>query len=315
MSKVLAPLGELWNIIANVKANSVCPEKVSAYVICAGNVVVGGAGKTLAVELMCDILKANNHNPHIITSGYGGYIKNVVRVEPEIHSYLQVGDESLLSAIVAPTWIGKNKIHACRAAISAGADILVMDDGLQNNSVLKDFKILVVDSMQGFGNEKLCPAGPLREPLDIGIKKADIVLIVGDRNEQIETRIAAINPDIKIYHAKTEIVEYPKIDSQNVVGFCGLGYPEKFRKTLQQLNLDIVDFISFSDHHAYTITEIQKLITAAKNTDATLVTTMKDYVKIPKVFKAEIKVIGVKLKAEEEFSSAILKSLANSDIL
>jgi tetraacyldisaccharide 4'-kinase len=310
LAKALEPISKVYSFVSNAKINSVTPEKLQVPVICVGNVVLGGAGKTPTVELICDILKANSLNPHILSSGYGGYLKNVVRVDTTLHFYLQVGDESLLLANVAPTWIGKNRVHSGKAAISAGADVLVMDDGLQNNLIEKDFKILVIDSKQGFANEYLLPAGPLRESVSSGVRKSDAVMIIGEKSEEIENKIKSVKPDIPIYHARMEVIDFAKVPNNKVIGFCGLGFPDKFKKTLKECNYDIVDFIAFPDHHSYTITEIQKLINAARNSDATLLTTMKDYVKIPVVFKNDISVVSVKLRLEEDnFKNDILKLL------
>jgi tetraacyldisaccharide 4'-kinase len=282
------------------------PEDASVPVICVGNVVLGGAGKTPTVELVCDILRETGYLPHVLTSGYGGYLKNVVRIDPSRHSYLQVGDEALLSAMIAPTWVGKNRVNSAKAAVLAGANVLVMDDGLQNNSIRKDLNILTVDSGQGFGNEEVFPAGPLRESVDSGVKRSDIALIIGDENKEIEERILLSKKSIPICYAKMEIVgEFDSGDGK-VIGFCGLGYPDKFRKTLVNGGLDVVDFISFADHHPYTITEIQRLIKAAKNSGTKLVTTMKDYVKIPDVFKNEVSVVRIKLVPNDDSFSKLL---------
>jgi tetraacyldisaccharide 4'-kinase len=308
--KLLEPVSKIYNAISSARYSSVTPEAVAIPTICVGNVVVGGAGKTPIAAAVCELLKNEMRTPHIISSGYGGYIKNVVRVDDRIHTYLQVGDEALLLSRVAPTWIGKNKAHACRAAISAGADVIVMDDGLQNNTVAKNLSILVVDSVQGFGNERVLPAGPLRETVESGIRKSDIVLIIGERNEAIEDRVLSISKDMKIYHAKTEAVHQAPELAAKVIGFCGLGYPSKFKATLEQAGYNVTDFIVFRDHHAYTITEIQKLITMARRVDARLVTTWKDYVKIPSVFKDDVEAIGVQLKIEEdEFCHSLIGSL------
>jgi tetraacyldisaccharide 4'-kinase len=312
-ARVLEPVSKIYGAISSARYSSVTPESVAIPTICVGNVVVGGAGKTPVAAAICELLKGELRTPHVISSGYGGYIKNVVRVDRGIHTYLQVGDEALLLSASAPTWIGKNKVHACRAAISAGADVIVMDDGLQNNAVVKDLSILVIDSVQGFGNEKLLPAGPLRETVGSGIRKSDVVLIIGERNEAIEDRILSINKGMKIYHAKTEAADVATEDDAKVIGFCGLGYPSKFRMTLEQAGYNVVDFIAFRDHHAYTITEIQKLITMARRVGARLVTTWKDYVKIPSVFKDDIEAIGVRLKIEEnEFGHFLIESISNS---
>jgi tetraacyldisaccharide 4'-kinase len=300
----------MCSYITAARINSVSPEDASVPVICVGNVVLGGAGKTPTVELVCDILRDSQYIPHVLTSGYGGYLKNVVRIDPARHSYLQVGDEALLSAMVAPTWVGKNRVNSARAAVLAGANVLVMDDGLQNNSIRKDLNILTVDSGQGFGNEELFPAGPLREGVDSGVKKSDIALIIGDENKSLEDRIIASKKNIPICYATMEVVgEFDSGDGK-VVGFCGLGYPDKFKKTLADSGLRVVDFISFADHHPYTITEIQKLIKAAKNSGAKLVTTMKDFVKIPDVFKNEVSVVRIKLAPKDaSFSRLLLDGL------
>ncbi|MDR1289548.1 MAG: tetraacyldisaccharide 4'-kinase [Holosporales bacterium] len=311
--RALSPLSKVYSLISSVRMNNTIPEGTTVPVICVGNVVVGGAGKTPTVELVCDILKSFEHNPHIISSGYGGYLKNVVRVDPTMHSYLQVGDEALLSANVAPTWIGKNRLNSARAAILAGANVLVIDDGFQNNSLVQDFRILVVDSGQKFGNERLFPAGPLRETIESGLKKSDVVLIIGERDEQLDDRIRRIRPNIPICHAKMKVVGNRKFeDNSNVIGFCGLGYPEKFRKTLDEIGLNVRDFIAFADHHPYTITESQKLIKAAKNMGAILVTTMKDYVKVPDVFKHEMTVISIKLHLEDDLLPDFLEKAVNN---
>ena len=313
VSRALEPLSKLYYMASKARLNSIVPEKASAPVVCVGNVVLGGAGKTPTVELVCNILKKNSFNPNILTAGYGGYLKNVVKVDPVLHSYLQVGDEALLSARVCPTWIGRNRVNSAKAAVLGGADILVMDDGFQNNSIQKDLKILVVDTLQEFGNERLFPAGPLREPVNSGINKSDVVLVIGEKNEELEARIRSVKADIPIFRAKMEVVEAAEVENNKVVGFCGLGYPSKFKNTLIECGYEVIDFIPFSDHHPYTITEIQKLISGAKTVGASLITTAKDYVKIPGVFKSEIKVVTVQLKPEnDDFEQFILKSILSN---
>lgn len=314
VSRILEPISKMYYIASKSRLNAVVPEKASVPVVCIGNVVLGGSGKTPTVELVCDILKKNNFNPHILTAGYGGYIKNVVRVDTNLHSYLQVGDEALLSAKVFPTWIGRNRVNSAKAAVLSGADVLVMDDGFQNNSIEKDLKILVIDSKQEFGNECLFPAGPLREPVKSGISRSDVILIIGKTNQDLEDRVKSISKDIPIFRAKMETTEVPEIENNKVIGFCGLGYPLKFKNTLIECGYELVDFISFSDHHPYTITEIQKLISGARSVGASLVTTMKDFVKIPEIFQKEIKIVKIKLKPEnEDFEKFIIASLSKEN--
>lgn len=308
--KMLSPLSKVYSFVSNARLNSVTPEKAAVPVVCVGNVVLGGAGKTPTVEFVCNTLREKFSTPHILTAGYGGYLKNVVRVDTRLHSYLQVGDEALLSARVAPTWVGRNRVNSGKAAVSAGADVLIMDDGFQNNSLEKNLKILVVDAKQGFGNGHLFPAGPLRESARSGIHKSDMVLVIGEKNVELEERIRSLDASIPIFNAKMEVVEPLEVENNRVIGFCGLGYPPKFKKTLADCGYNIIDFVAFSDHHPYTITEIQKLIGAAKSVGARLVTTMKDYVKVPEVFKNEMSVIKIKLTTEDDkFKQAILRQL------
>ena len=313
ITKWLTPISKLYSLIASLKINSVIPEKASVPVVCVGNVSLGGAGKTPTVELVCNILKEKSYIPHILTGGYGGYLKNVVRVDPSMHYYLQVGDEALLSATVAPTWVGKNRINSGKAAVLSGANILVMDDGLQNNCIEKDVKILVVDSKQGFGNEHIFPAGPLRESIESGVKKSDLVLIIGDKNQELEDRIRQVKISMPVFYAHIKVTETVSVANNKVIGFCGLGYPDKFKKTLLDCGFEVVDFIAFSDHHPYTITEVQKLLKASKNMDAKLITTKKDYVKIPDVFKADISVIGIKLEPQDDSFKNFLLSRLQKD--
>ena len=308
--RILDPIAKFYSFLENAKLNSVTPIKAEVPVVCIGNIVLGGAGKTPTVELVCNILRQKFQNPNILTSGYGGYVKNVVRVDPNLHSYLQVGDEALLSAVVAPTWIGKNRIKSGKAAVLGGADVLVMDDGFQNNSIEKDLKILVIDSKQAFGNGHLFPAGPLRESPTSGIQKSDIVLIIGDKNEELENQVKSVKSSIPIFRAKMEVTNSVQFENNRVLGFCGLGYPQKFKQTLIDCGYEVIDFVSFADHHPYTITEIQKLISGAKGINASLVTTMKDFVKIPAVFKNDVSVIPIKLVPENDgFEKAIFKAL------
>lgn len=315
LSKCINPLARLINYILTIKNNSVTSEKASVPVVGIDSVVISGAGKTPAIDLVCDLLKQLQYNPHILTSSHSGYIKNVVQVDPNLHSYLQVGDESLLSAKVVPTWVGKNRINASKAAISDGANILIIDDWLKNKYLNNNIKILVIDSQQMFGNRYLFPAGLLMYEIKTSINLADLILIIGEYNETLENEIKNIKDNIPIFRAKMEAIKKVQIENNKVIAFCGLGYPNKFRNTLQECDYNVIDFLMFSDHHPYTITEVQKLINIAKENNATLLTTTKDYVKIPEQFKSDIKTIEIKLTLEnDEFIKYLDNILENTSI-
>jgi tetraacyldisaccharide 4'-kinase len=291
LSYALRPVSWLYIKASNWRASRIESTKVSMPVVCVGNFVMGGAGKTPTVIALADILKQQGHTPHILSRGYGSYVKDVVRVDPERHSYLHVGDEPLLLSRVAPTWVGADRVESAKAAIQAGASILLMDDGLQNPSLFKDFSIVVVDSIQGLGNRHVFPAGPLREPIQQGLKRAQAVIFIGG-SIPLENTIKT-----DVFHAtltcKTE--DLP----QRVVGFAGLGYPEKFRQTLGRCHFDVCEFITFADHHPYTMTDAQRLFKIADLHEAALITTEKDYMRFPAEHKPLVKTLPIRLEFKE----------------
>ncbi len=303
--RVLRPVSKIYELLFNTKYGSIVPSKINVPVVSVNSVMLSGAGKTPTVKFIFDVLKKNAFNPHILTRGYGGYIKNVIRVDPNLHSYLQVGDEALVSAQFAPTWIGRHHFKSAQAAVFGGAEALVVDNGFYCKTLVKDFNILVIDENQRFGNEQLLPAGPLVETVSNGIKTSDAILIIGEKSDELETKIRLVK-DVPIFYAKLTVSTPVVIKNNKVLGFCGLGYPKKFKQTLEHCKYDIVDFVTFSDHHPYTITEIQRLIEKASSVNATLITTLKDYVKIPDVFRSEMKVVPISVVPENDLLEQLL---------
>lgn len=287
-SRLLTPAAWSYKRIGAWMYNRVLAQKLYVPVICVGNLVMGGAGKTPTVIALVDILREVGHKPHILSRGYGAVVKESILVDPKYHNYLHVGDEALLLAEKAPTWAGSNRLLSAQRAIKHGATIILMDDGLQNNTIHKDCAILVVDTLQGFGNGRVFPAGPLRESPKSGVKKADLILAVGDGKlpKGIPFAIRA--------HIKADSLVEPK----SVIAFAGLGYPEKFNKTLLSYGYDVKKFIPFPDHHPYTITELDKLVKLAKRRKLELITTAKDFLRIPEHFKKHVTVFPVHLEFE-----------------
>ncbi len=180
ISKLLYPLSQLYFLIYNSKTSNIEPVVLGVPVICVGNAIVGGAGKTPIVISLVEYYKKQGKNPHIISRGYGGEATILTMVDRDLHNAKQVGDEPLMLAKYAPCWIAKKREIAARAAINAGANIIIMDDGLQNPTLHKNISIMAVDGGYGFGNGKLLPAGPMRESLELAVAKSDIVIISGD---------------------------------------------------------------------------------------------------------------------------------------
>lgn len=297
LCQVLRPFSWVYQQASIWREARIQPERVKVPVVCVGNLVMGGAGKTPTVIAIVKLLQEMGENPHILSRGYGGYFRDAELVSRERHSYLQVGDEPLLLAQVAPTWIGVNRVKTAKFAVEHGATVLVMDDGLQNPSLEKDLNFIVIDSMQGLGNKKVFPAGPLREPIQKGLKRAQAIILIGDKNPLSKA-------EKNVFNAKLEVSN--SLDPQKIIGFAGIGFPQKFKRTLMDLNMEICDFVAFADHHPYTVTEIQSLRKKAKSKHATLVTTAKDFLRIPPRVRSHIQVVDVELKLND---SAQIKTL------
>ncbi|WP_165380387.1 tetraacyldisaccharide 4'-kinase [Candidatus Finniella inopinata] len=298
ISHLLKPLSWIYYRLSCWKESHRKPYKVSVPVICVGNLVMGGAGKTPTVIAIVKILKEMGHQPHILSRGYGGYFRDVARVDASKHTYLQVGDEPLLLSAHAPTWTGVSRVAAAKAAIAAGATILVMDDGLQNSRLIKDYSLIVIDCIQGLGNNLVFPAGPLREPLQKGLKRAQAVLFVGDKeNFKKPKGLSSFS-----FQYTARLTATSSLKPQPVVAFAGIGYPEKFRYTLEEQDFVIKDFVDFADHHPYTIIDMQKLERLAQLHDAPLITTEKDQFRIPEPYKNAVLTLPVVLQFDQRHS-------------
>lgn len=303
LARMLGPCSWMYQRLSSWRNRRVVPQKVSVPVVCVGNVVMGGAGKTPTVLALTRMLQEAGLTPHILSRGYGGYYRDVIQVKPDQHTYTQVGDEPLLLARMAPTWIGSNRIQAAKKAIRAGANILIMDDGLQNPYLHKDLRILVIDALQGMGNGRVFPAGPLREPIDMGLQKSDWIVTIGDEAQEKKMLRSIINgTSLPHVRARIEVNDVPQksgVSTKRVVAFSGIGFPEKFRQSLIQLEHDICEFIVFPDHHPYTILEIQHLIKTAQLHKAQLVTTEKDYLRVPVIYRSHVGVLPVHVEFDE----------------
>jgi tetraacyldisaccharide 4'-kinase len=255
---------------------------------------------------LVDMLKKMNHTPHILSSGYGAVIKDSIRVNSQKHTYLQVGDEALLLAEKASTWAGPDRVLSAKLAISHGATVIIMDDGLQNNSLHKDLSLLVIDTLQGFGNGRVFPAGPLRESPHRGVRKTSMTIAIGN---------GALPKGIP-QATRAHMTAVDEVHPRAVIAFAGLGYPEKFNCTLQDYGFDVKRFIPFPDHHPYTIPELERLLKISARRKIDLITTAKDFLRIPERFKKKVYAFNVSLEFEEpeklyELIAAKLQSIVS----
>jgi tetraacyldisaccharide 4'-kinase len=260
-------------------------------VVCCGNVTVGGAGKT---TLVLDLARRlSGHGVHILLRGYGGSVRGVHRAVPDDAASL-AGDEALLLARVAPTWTGADRAASARAAIQAGARIILMDDGLQNPTLVKTASLLVIDGRTGFGNGRVLPAGPLREPVATAAARCQAAVLIGSDQTGAINRLPAHLPVLR-----ADLVQDPSVAAlagRKVVAFAGIAWPEKFFDPLRQAGAILVVARPFPDHHAYSQHELARLLGEAREHRAVAVTTPKDAVRLPPAVRDRVTVIGVGLE-------------------
>ena len=290
----LAPLSWLYRLAAEARAGLARPERAAVGVLCVGNFTVGGAGKTPTVLALAALLAEDGIRPHILTRGYGGSERGPLRVDPDRHDARAVGDEALLLARAAPTWLSRDRPAGAAAAAAAGAPLVLMDDGMQSPGLAKDVCLAVVDGGAGFGNGRLLPAGPLREPLARGLGRAHALVLVGpDRRGALAALGAHDLPVIEASLVPGE--EVRALRERPVVAFAGIGRPGKFFETLADSGCTVIARHAFADHHRYTSGEVAAILAQAKERDAVAVTTEKDHVRLPAEMRALVRALPVTL--------------------
>ena len=270
---------------------------VSKPVICIGNLTIGGAGKTPTTLSIAQYLKGKGKAVAIISRGYKGELKGPLHVGPTHHTALEVGDEPLLMAHSFETWISANRYKGAKAAIDQGADIILLDDGLQHPTLKQDLKICVVNTNQKFGNENRIPLGPLRENLQKGLERIDAILTVSNTLEE------RFSLNIQKPLLRTEIAlnkkDWAALKDKKLIAFAGLAHPEKFFETLRLEKFNILKTLPFPDHYTYTQKDLKKLINLAEQEQAQLVTTQKDWVRLPKEFQEQIAQLRITLEYQD----------------
>ncbi len=299
-SLALAPLGALWAAGASLRGVFGAPRRAPLPVVCVGNIVVGGAGKTPVAMSLAHRL----HGAHFLSRGHGGSETGPIQVDPQHHDHAQVGDEPLLLARIAPCWVSRDRVAGARAAARAGAACVIMDDGYQDPSLKKDVSFLVVDGHVGFGAGRCIPAGPLREPVARGLARAQAVVLLGEDRVGVTRQLGSV----RVLRAALEPETEADLRGHRVLAFAGIGRPAKFFQTLERLGATLVATKSFPDHHPYTPAEIGHLINAAESHAAALMTTTKDYVRVPAHQREQVTVLRVAVAWEDE--AALMRILA-----
>ncbi|MFT9014317.1 MAG: tetraacyldisaccharide 4'-kinase [Acetobacter sp.] len=263
-------------------------------VLCCGNITTGGTGKTTVVMDLASRLIREGRHPHVLTRGYGGSTAQGTRVDLVQHTARDVGDEPLLLARLCPVWVGADRVRTARAAVAAGADCLLMDDGFQNPGLHKTLSLLVVDGSAGVGNGHVLPAGPLRERPAQAFVRASAVLMIGPDRTGFLPALAEY--DLPVFRAGlAQSAEVVALGARACVAFAGLGRPEKFFEGLRAAGVNLVQALAYPDHYFYKSRDMRHLSDIAQAGNACLLTTPKDAVRLPPAFRRGVTEVGVDL--------------------
>ena len=305
ISHLLIPMSLIFLFLGKIKKLFEKNYKSKIPVICVGNITIGGSGKTPTVLYIATLLKKLNYKSIILLKGYGGTLKTPTKVGPK-NTSSEVGDEAILHSKFNETWICRSRWKAIKNIERLNkCNLILMDDGIQNKSVLQDLRILVFDGNEGIGNGRVIPSGPLRERFENGLTNIDIAIIVGEDRNNISKKILRINNRVKIFKSNfdPDIKTINYLKGKNIIAFSGIGFPKKFFATLKDKKLNLIETISFQDHHKYQKSELEDLIKKSKLKNGQLVTTEKDFVKINEIDKSlnkKITQLPVRLKVIKE---------------
>lgn len=283
---LLTPFSWLYAAGAALDRRCTSSHTLSVPVISIGNITAGGAGKTPTTIALTKLLRARGRNPHILSRGYGAKIAAPLKVDVAQHSAVQAGDEALLLAHAAPTWVYPKRKDSGNAAINDGANVLVCDDALQHHALAKSINLLVIDGAYGVGNGKGLPAGPLRESLSSALARVDAVIIIGADVHGLAKKITM--PVFTATMQATGDVHWLK--DTRIIAFAGIARPQKFYDTLTVLGAQITTHFDFADHHVFSEEELKTITTLGA-----AVTTEKDWVRLSPEWKKRIRYVPVEV--------------------
>ena len=276
LSALLSPLGALYGAVAGPRMARK-GARAGVPVVCIGNFTLGGAGKTPTAIAVAQMLATAGEHVFFLTRGYGGNDAGPRRVDAHADTASQVGDEALLLARAAPTIVSRDRVAGAALAAAQGASVIVMDDGLQNGSLNKDFSLAVVEARRGVGNACVFPSGPLRAPLEVQMARVNALLVVGDGSGAANVATQARSRGLPVWHGR--LAPHPESArpiTRPVLAFAGIGDPDKFFASAEAAGIKVAARRSFPDHHRFTAEDAAELLMAADSEALALLTTEKD---------------------------------------
>ncbi|MEX6633224.1 tetraacyldisaccharide 4'-kinase [Hyphococcus lacteus] len=280
ITTALRPAAFAYQYAHKLRCAMTASHHASVPVICIGNATLGGVGKTPLALRIHEFLLEDGIKSCFLTRGFGGSFTGPTLVDRDHHDADQVGDEALLLAARGNTIISRFRPAGAALAVEHGAQAILMDDGYQNPTLHKDISILLVDKKSTSDNPLTFPAGPFRETLASAKKRADLVIAVGDTQAEAQS-ITGTD-----FHAWLEPVG--RVSPQKVIAFAGIGRPKKFFDLLSRQGFDVEKAIGFPDHHQFSQAELDVLLRDATKENAQLMTTEKDFVRLPEDFKKHV---------------------------
>ncbi len=290
-SILLYPISQIIKLIFFLRKLFIKNENFKIPVICIGNIYIGGTGKTpLCIEIF-SILKKLNKNP--------AFIKK---------KYKFTEDETAMKKEIGPLYENTKRAYALNEAIQNNIDVAILDDGFQDFSIKKDLSIICFNEKQWIGNGFTIPSGPLRESVS-SLNRADIIMITGKKNINIEKKLLDANKNLKIFYSDYLPINISRFKNKKIICFAGIGNPINFFNLLSENKIDIFEQVSFPDHYKYTDIELKNLIIKAKESNSTLLTTEKDYLRIKKDYRKDINYLKIKVEINNkiEFIEEIKK--------
>ncbi len=309
LSSALLPLSWGWRGITAARLAWIKPEQAQLPVICVGNISVGGTGKTPFTAYLCQLLRGYDYTTCILTRGYGGKQKGPIIADPNLHSAADIGDEALMLSQNNLVCVSHDRVAGARfIAANLPADVIIMDDGMQNPWLKKDITLAVFDGVVGLGNGRILPSGPLRQSLKAALPFIDIVVINGidktNLKQGLPQDLTCLSPRLL---PNPETAE--DIKGRSLLGFAGIGRPQGFFDTLEECGAILVKTLPFADHHPYSEADLTRLHLEATQLGAELITTQKDWVRLPPEWRERILVLDVSLMLDDDDAGRLMQTL------